>query len=1126
MSYSFLESQAPKVIEISEAFTITDPDTGRKLSFTAGGSAGSDGNTTYATDLSYSLDAFLLLLNDPTGLDCSFNVSDDAYISKTRMVELFPLLGDNNTITGNINRFSGSQAQVFIDNSLNVGHVDVSGTLSIANMTPERVLVSDSSGNVSFTPHVTKQQIDQLSGINTTENIQAQLDGKEDTVLLTASRAIVSNSSGALAVSAVTSTELGYLDGVTSNIQSQLNNTISLGSITGGASTILTSDLTTDCALISNGSGKVAVSAVTSTELGYLHEVTSAIQPQIDNKQYTITGGASTILASNLTTDRAVISNGSGKVAVSAVTSTELGYLGGVSSNIQTQFDNKQDSNLGSGADVASRMLVTDSSGNIDAASGIYHDNGKLGIGVSSLSLHALDISGNVNIRGSLQFTGTTEITQLDTELKITDQLSISNEGTGPALIAHQSGSNDIVRFDQNNVTQFIVADGGKVGIGTSTPSHVLDVSGNTILRDDLVVTGNTGVKNTTPNYDLDVTGDINFTGTLYQNGAAFSGGGGGAFVTSGNNAYFDLSGNVGIGTTTPQHLLDISNGIISIKNGFSAANIIQHYDATTIENNFSVGRITGSDLNPNSDFVVDSSNNSVKFLEDIFVKSTAVDLSKHVSYSSGVSASNSQQHTSTRVCLKLMGRHLSTAYTSGNIFTIQLLNADDGDSLVDVIYEDSCDSDTLTLTDDDFYPIICDVKQYITETVNNFKFRFQVSGTKVTNNFAFAMRDICICLDDSSSWYKNSVYKQNVLGGLAIGDSDAYVQHDLTSKQLLVEGGVAIGTTSVRDSLILDVNGNMGVNSINTNGTLYMLNGNDIELSTTSNIKDYNESNYSSYAQSLLGSNNGPALATNRFITTRAIINSSETDSSPSAIVFGNGSASTSGLGTDQISLVTNGLTRLYVNSSGGIGIGTTSVASGYNLDVNGDINADSIDVTDIDATNIDATDIFATNISATDISATSIAVNKTSVASGYNLDVTGNVRATTFVATSDSRFKKNICHVENALDKICQLNGVQYQFKSPMEMTDTVDENDKNDSEDLENSEGSEKIHAGVIAQHVDSVIPEAVNKCDNNQWSVDYNAIVGYLIESVKSLKQENDSLRTQIQHINQKIDSRWV
>lgn len=41
---------------------------------------------------------------------------------------------------------------------------------------------------------------------------------------LTANRALISNSSGQVAVSAVTSTELGYLDGVTSKIQSQLNN--------------------------------------------------------------------------------------------------------------------------------------------------------------------------------------------------------------------------------------------------------------------------------------------------------------------------------------------------------------------------------------------------------------------------------------------------------------------------------------------------------------------------------------------------------------------------------------------------------------------------------------------------------------------------------------------------------------------------------------------------------------------------------------------------------------------------------------------------------------------------------------------------------------------------------------
>ena len=52
-----------------------------------------------------------------------------------------------------------------------------------------------------------------------------------------------------------------------------------------------------------------------------------------------ITGGISGIVDSNLTTNRALISNSSGKVAVSSVTNTELGYLSGVSSNIQNQFD-------------------------------------------------------------------------------------------------------------------------------------------------------------------------------------------------------------------------------------------------------------------------------------------------------------------------------------------------------------------------------------------------------------------------------------------------------------------------------------------------------------------------------------------------------------------------------------------------------------------------------------------------------------------------------------------------------------------------------------------------------------------------------------------------------------------
>lgn len=109
--------------------------------------------------------------------------------------------------------------------------------------------------------------------------------------------------------------------------------------ITGAATSITTANLTASRALVSDSSGKVGVSAVTSTELGYLDGVTSAIQTQINGKQPTITGGASTIASSNLTTSRALVSDGNGKVAVSPVTSTELGYLDGVTSAIQKQIN-------------------------------------------------------------------------------------------------------------------------------------------------------------------------------------------------------------------------------------------------------------------------------------------------------------------------------------------------------------------------------------------------------------------------------------------------------------------------------------------------------------------------------------------------------------------------------------------------------------------------------------------------------------------------------------------------------------------------------------------------------------------------------------------------------------------
>ena len=79
----------------------------------------------------------------------------------------------------------------------------------------------------------------------------------------------------------------------------------------------------------------------------------------IATKQATITGAATTITGADLTASKALVSNSSGKVAVSAVTETELGYVAGVTSAIQTQIDN-----IPAGANTTYTLSAVDSGDN------------------------------------------------------------------------------------------------------------------------------------------------------------------------------------------------------------------------------------------------------------------------------------------------------------------------------------------------------------------------------------------------------------------------------------------------------------------------------------------------------------------------------------------------------------------------------------------------------------------------------------------------------------------------------------------------------------------------------------------------------------------------------------------
>lgn len=91
--------------------------------------------------------------------------------------------------------------------------------------------------------------------------------------------------------------------------------------------------------MVTDSSG-FATTGFSVSILNFSANLTSDAQAQINNKQATIIGAASTIVSSNLTPDRAVVAGAGGKIEVHpSTTLTEIGYVNGVTSPIQTQLN-------------------------------------------------------------------------------------------------------------------------------------------------------------------------------------------------------------------------------------------------------------------------------------------------------------------------------------------------------------------------------------------------------------------------------------------------------------------------------------------------------------------------------------------------------------------------------------------------------------------------------------------------------------------------------------------------------------------------------------------------------------------------------------------------------------------
>ena len=437
------------------------------------------------------------------------------------------------------------------------------------------------------------------------------------------------------------------------------------------------------------------------TSVGTLTDltVTNSIAGSVTGSAVTVTGDAQTAITSVGTLTGLTVTNPiAGSVTGSAATVTDAAQTA------ITSVGTLSDLTISATNDVT---ITTADNKNILLQPG--------GTGDGPEKVH---IKGSLTVDGSINFTG--GFVQTNTNVQITDQLDISNNGTGPALIARQHGTNNIADFYDDDALAMRIANGGNVGIGITNPSYKLDVSGTSQFRDNVDV-----------------------------------------------------------------------NGITFHNEGYSASSPIYYHSLST-------GSLpTGWEKSANASVLP----NSLRLYGSTNIVTDVINLSQHVFFTDDVGDGNTTTiTTSSRILLKVMGKSHKQDKASEKMH-IQLLDSADN-SVIDTIYREY----TRVQNDNhDFNPIICDLKPYIKYGRSSFKIRFYQPTT--SGGFAdyFEFKQFTICKDDSSPWYKNSVYKQQILGGLSIGTGD-YIGRNLSSQELLVEGNVGIGTDS--PSQALDVNG------------------------------------------------------------------------------------------------------------------------------------------------------------------------------------------------------------------------------------------------------------------------------------------------------------------------------
>jgi hypothetical protein len=341
--------------------------------------------------------------------------------------------------------------------------------------------------------------------------------------------------------------------------------------------------------------------------------------------------------------------------------------------------------------------------------------------------------------------------------------------------------------------------------------------------------------------------------------------------------------------------------------------------------------------------------------------------------------------------------------------------------------------------------------------------------------------------------------------------------------------GRLGIGTASPSDKLniVVSANGNIARFDGPTSGIILQTNATTTDIiSYGGSTPAYRALNFSTGASTNLSiattgaatfsssvtANGGfylPAISfgtSPNFAYTNSITYGLNSTGGNTGVYFGN--QYNSSLATAiQLRVVDDGgtnITAMTITSAGNVGIGITTANPGATLEVRGTDATFRLGNTGGGYVQLSDNQISAkTSANAAsdlyiNVSGAKTILNRdsgnillgTTSDNGEKLYVSGAIRATgTITANSDLTLKKNLLKIENALEKVEQINGYTYEFKA-------------DDS----------KRHGGVIAQEIDKVFPEIVNKGNDGILGVEYGNISALLIEAIKEQNIKIKNLET--------------